>query len=207
MAEFRAHASSRSESPDGTWAHFEKLYLTERNLAMTTNISRGSMGKKKSATVSRQLNLIDEQGCVPFNLQTDAIPVDADAGKYQIGEMKIHLSPVPKNTARALSLVVDNLLLLQREEKQLSGLGEAGLQVISLESWTCSRLSITVRKTIEKGVIRATYLGRENHLEISLPPRKSWAECGLAWLLRGAACCSREVNNPTPWLGKQCGCK
>ena len=165
--------------------------------------------KRSVAAINRcaQGVLFDEQGYVPFNPQTAAIPVDADAGKYQIGEMKIHLSPVPKNTARALSLVVDNLLLLQREEKQLSGLGEAGLQVISLESWTCSRLSITVRKTIEKGVIRATYLGRENHLEISLPPRKSWAECGLAWLLRGRACCSREVNNPTPWLGKQCGCK
>lgn len=207
MAEFRAHGSFLNGLLAGTLAHFEKLYLTERNQAMTTNISRGSMGKKKSATVSRQLNLIDEQGCVPFNPQTDAIPVDAEAGKYRIGEMKIHLSPVPKNTASAITLVVDNLRLLEREEKQLSGLGEAGLQVISLESWTCSRLSVTVRKTTEKGVIRATYIGRENHLEISLPPRKSWAECGLAWLLRGRACCSREVNNPTPWLGKQCGCK
>ena len=157
--------------------------------------------------VFMQLDLFDQQGFVPFKPQTDAIPVDADAGKYRIGEMKIHLSPVPRNTARALSLVVDNLRLLQREEKQLTGMGEAGLKVISLESWTCSRLSVTVRKTNDKGVIGAIYLGREDHLEISLPPRKSWPENGLAWLLRGRACCSREVNNPTPWLGKQCGCK
>lgn len=174
---------------------------------MTTNISRGSMGKKKSATVSRQFNLIDEQGCVPFNLQTDAIPVDADAGKYRIGEMEIHLSPVPKNTARALTLVMDNLVLISKSRDQWGPLCDDDEQVISLDSWTCSKCSVTFGSSKESGVVRATYLRSDDHLEISLPCRKSWPENGLAWLLRGAACCSREVNNPTPWLGKQCGCK
>ena len=154
-----------------------------------------------------QLDLFDQQGFVPFKPQTDSIPVDANAGEYKVGDMRIQLQPTPNNLDRALTLVMDCLVLISKSQDQWGILGDDDEQVISLDSWTCSKCSVTFRSNEDKGVVRAKYSRCDDHLEISLPCRKSWPENGLAWLLRLTPCCSREVNNPTPWLGKQCGCK
>lgn len=165
--------------------------------------------KKKTAAnaVSQQYVLFDEQGFKPFHPLTDAIPVAPDEGKYEIGAMRVQLIPVPKELDWALKLVTDNLVLLQMGAKQWIDCDEGSAMSFYLDSWTCAKCSVIFRTSDDKGVIRATYMSRDDRLDLSLPRSSSWENYGLGWLLKRDRCCARGVHNPTPWLGKQCGCK
>jgi len=171
--------------------------------------SQPSLTKRKAAVIEPYFQhlLFDSHGLVPFRPQTDAIPVDPDKGKYEVGDMRILLIPVPNVPARALALVTDSLVLLKQDAKQWAERHEDDPVSFSLESWTCATCSVTFRSTEDKGVIQATYSRSAGHLELSMPCRSSWPDYGLGWLLSGDRCCAREAHNPTPWLGKQCGCE
>ena len=166
------------------------------------NRTRGTKAEFKNAN---QMTLLNEAGYPDFNPRMDVKTVDAKAGKIEISGMRIELEPVPNDQDWALQLVMRSLVRFSRDKNRWADSDSHMFLPLISEGINCKIVSVEFRKVFDEGIIRATYNRPSAHLNLSLPPRPRWRDCGLDWLSRDT-CCDRERRNPTPWLGRNCGC-
>ncbi len=167
--------------------------------------ARKPRAKPPSFKNTRQKTLFDEDGYAPFAPSTDAHPVDGEPGSFDVSGMRITLHPNPKDMQFALDLTMDSMVVLHNSKGSRTYVRPMLPRPMRLDSWKCSKCTVSFRDKTDDGVIHATY-GRPDHLELSIPHMLMWKKCGLQWLWHDEDCCARNTKNPTPWLGRRCDC-
>ncbi|MBI5791653.1 MAG: hypothetical protein HZA63_09275 [Rhodocyclales bacterium] len=152
-----------------------------------------------------QRTMFNDQGYSLFNFETDARPVAGQPAKYEVAGIQVELSPIPRNPKLAMEMVLEAVALFHFGRNRWSYSHPMAIQPISLDSWLWKVCTVAVRGRTDDGTIRAAY-SRPDNLDISLPHMLMWKTCGLGWLGQDHDCCARNFNNPTPWLGRTCGC-
>lgn len=160
--------------------------------------------KNINLTTSPQLPLIDSSGNVPIDIDRNVQAIAGQPGKVDVNGMRLQCKPIPNNRPSAIKIVLDALRLLHVARRQWHVSKPGCIEPISLDSWQCRSCTVTFRRNIDSVIILATYSA--GHLELSLPPPRIWKDCGLWWMLFYRDCCERNRSNPTPWLGRSCGC-
>lgn len=104
-----------------------------------------------------------------------------------------------------LKIVLDALSELRRITPAKLRRVQAGTAKQKLEPWYAEMPVFAVaRDEMDDGVINIYEAGC--NLIIELPDSALWDDSGLGWLTSYLPCCSRNRDNPTPWLGPNCGC-
>jgi hypothetical protein len=150
-----------------------------------------------------QKSLFDTNGNVPYRFGYDVQSANGQDHFFKVGEMKINLNTAPRNAEIAVNIVlnaVQELHSLRPNWNRRSG------QVFEFALDSNERCTVTFRTEVDNGMIEASRSRRDHHLKLSLPTPKMWKKAGLAWLDDPLNCCPRNKNNPTPWLGRSCGC-
>lgn len=150
--------------------------------------------------------LFDWNGYVPFRFATDVAIREGVTGKVKVAGMLFVLTPAPRDLEKAVLKTI-NALRQFHAHRPPSGFSASGLNMsIRLNIGDGSACVVTVRTDVESTAIRADHNSRENELALSLPPPKLWGKAGLGWLGQKKDCCERNRHNPTPWIGRSCGC-
>ena len=154
---------------------------------------------------TRQATMFNEGGYRHFNPDIDARPLAGLPGRYMVGAMLLELSPPPSDSSKALVLTMDSLSRVHFARSEWRYFRPMAVKPMTIDSWKCKTCAVSFRSRTDDGVIRATY-SRSDKLELSLPHMLMWQSCGLSWLGGDHDCCRRNESNPTPWLGRSCGC-
>lgn len=150
--------------------------------------------------------LFDGNGHVPFCFATDAAIRDGVTGKVKVAGMRFLLTPAPRDLEKAVLKTISAIRQFHAHRPP-SGFSASALnRSIKLTIGDGSACVVTVRKDVESTAIRVDHNSRENELALSLPPPKLWGKAGLGWLGQKKDCCERNRDNPTPWIGRSCGC-
>jgi len=173
--------------------------------ATPTKPKRAPKHKAPRVLDTSQATMFNEGGYLHFNADTDAHPVEGLPGGYLVGGMQLELSPPPSDSSKALVLTMDSLTRVHFARAAWRYFRRMSLKPMTLDSRKCKTCIVSFRSRIDDGVIRATYSGQDK-LELSLPHMLMWKSCGLSWLGGDHDCCRRNESNPTPWLGRSCGC-
>ena len=150
-----------------------------------------------------QILLFDTNGNVPYRFGYDVQAVNGQDDIFKIAAMTIIFSSAPPNAEKAVSKVLDAKRKLHSLRSNWTR--ESG-HVYEFTLDSNERCTVTFRTEVDNGMIEASRSRRDHHLKLSLPIPKMWKKAGLAWLDDPLNCCPRNKNNPTPWLGRSCGC-
>lgn len=183
----------------------KKNDVTANGRAMPSKTKRVPKRKAPLVLATCQETMFNEGGYQHFNADTDANLIEGLPGGYMVVGMQLNLNPPPRNKSKALGLTVDSLTRLHFARAAWRYIHPMTLKPMTLDSWKCKTCVVTFRRGIDDGVIRATYSSPDK-LELSLPHMLMWKTCGLNWLGDDHDCCRRNESNPTPWLGRSCGC-
>jgi hypothetical protein len=147
--------------------------------------------------------LFDQHGFIPFDFLVDAVSVPGCKDTYEVEGMHFVFLPRPRNLPRAMDYTLDAmraLYLLGPQRWNRRG----GMDPIKLDTWQSPSAIAVFRMRHDRGEVLAIYYNGK--LELSLPHPRIWSEVGLGWLYSYRRCCERNQHDPTPWLGRKCGC-
>jgi hypothetical protein len=147
--------------------------------------------------------LFDTNGNVPYRFGYDVQAVNGKDHIFKVGEMTINFSLTPSNAEIAVYMVLNairRLHSLRHNWTRRSG------KVYGFALDSNKRCTVTFRTEVDNGMIEAGRSRSDKNLKLSLPTPRTWTKFGLAWLDDPLYCCLRNKNNPTPWLGRSCGC-
>ena len=150
-----------------------------------------------------QDRLFDADGNIPYRFEYDVQAVNGQDRIFKVGEMTINFSLTPSNAEIAVYMVLNairRLHSLRHNWTRRSG------KVYGFALDSNKRCTVTFRTEVDNGMIEAGRSRSDKNLKLSLPTPRTWTKSGLAWLGAPLHCCPRNKNNPTPWLGRSCGC-
>lgn len=168
--------------------------------------TRSQKLNRRGSIDTSQKVLIDAFGFPPFSFEDDVVVVNEELGRFILGKkIKIELRPVPNKQEIAIRMVIEGLIAASKSYRTW----RASWPTIGLDSWTspCTWFVVSARSQQDNGAVIATWSQENRTLGISLPHTTMWIGHGLAWLATYDRCCAKNEQNPTPWMGKSCGCE
>lgn len=150
-------------------------------------------------------DLLDKYGNVPFDARTSVHTVCSSTGLYGLGEMRYQLTPAHTDLVDAFEKIAEAMKIVHVDPKRWKYLKPGRIDSMQLDTWYSRSCTVSFRHRIDDGIIRVAF--SQEHLELSIPHPRLWRESGLRWLASYTYCCTRNFENPTPWLGPSCGCE